>query len=55
MPGIVLGARRTAGNNQIKSPTLIKLMTIIAIIIYSVLGAVSCSIHITHFILTTTP
>lgn len=39
MPGIILGARHTAGNNQIKIIAQIEAMTIMAITIYSVPGS----------------
>lgn len=50
-PGIVLGCTRTARNNPIKIASLIKLMVTVASPVYSVPGAVPCSVHITHFIL----
>lgn len=50
-PGIVLDCTRTARNNPIKIASLIELMVTVASPVSSVPGAVPCSIHITHFIL----
>ena len=52
MPGIVLGAKCETGDNQIKSPTQLKLITITTLTVYSVPDTVSFSIPETQFILT---
>lgn len=52
MPGIILGAKCATGDNQIKSPTQLKLIIIMTLTVYSVPDSVSYSIPETQFILT---